>query len=231
MDEGGSARRKGGYRRGDDSRQRIVEAALDVFGHAGYDGATTRTLAAAAGVNLAAIGYYFGGKEGLYRAVAEHIVAEIAARQAPMVARVHAALGTGEPSGDAARTLLLDVLDSLAAMLIGSAEAERWARFVIREQMDPSPAFDVIYDGFMRGLHGLCCRLVGRLRGRPADDAEVVIVTTTLFGQILVFRAARATAQRALGWTAYTPERTAAIRAVIRRQVAAILDSQAEATS
>ena len=90
MAEAGRARHSGTHRRGEDSRQRIIEAALEVFGHYGFEGASTRALADRAGVNLAAIPYYFGSKEGLYRAVAEHVAGEIATRNAPGVTRAKA---------------------------------------------------------------------------------------------------------------------------------------------
>lgn len=56
--------------RGDVTREKLLSASVDVFGRYGFDGATTRMLADAAGVNLQAIPYYFGGKEGLYIATA-----------------------------------------------------------------------------------------------------------------------------------------------------------------
>ena len=59
----------------DDTRERLLAAGLALFGRHGYDGVTTRMLAAAARVNQSAIPYHFGGKEGGYRAVAEFIAA------------------------------------------------------------------------------------------------------------------------------------------------------------
>lgn len=50
-------------------RARIEEAALSLFAEAGYERVTIRDVASAAGVNSAAISYYFGGKEELYGAL------------------------------------------------------------------------------------------------------------------------------------------------------------------
>ncbi len=50
------------------AQERLLEAALDIFGRDGYEAATTRAIAKKAGVNIAAIPYYYNGKEGLYRA-------------------------------------------------------------------------------------------------------------------------------------------------------------------
>ena len=51
------------------SRRRLLRAALPLFAAKGFAKTSTREVAAAAGVNLAAISYYFGDKAGLYRAV------------------------------------------------------------------------------------------------------------------------------------------------------------------
>jgi TetR/AcrR family transcriptional regulator len=60
-----------------DTRRRILEGALDVFGERGFDGARTRDIAEAAGVNLGLLQYYFGGKEKLWRATVDHAFAEM----------------------------------------------------------------------------------------------------------------------------------------------------------
>ncbi|KUL27538.1 TetR/AcrR family transcriptional regulator [Actinoplanes awajinensis] len=53
------------------TRQRILEAAVAEFGEHGYAGARTRAIAERAGVNQQLVSYYFGGKEGLYRAMSQ----------------------------------------------------------------------------------------------------------------------------------------------------------------
>ncbi|MEJ2642743.1 MAG: TetR family transcriptional regulator, partial [Desulfosarcinaceae bacterium] len=68
---------------GSGARERLLEAAMDIFGRHGYDAATTRMIAAKAGTNIAAIPYYFNAKEGLYKAVVRHIVDLIAAQFEP----------------------------------------------------------------------------------------------------------------------------------------------------
>jgi len=54
---------------GEQSRERLIHAALPLFAHQGFAKTSTRSIAEAAGTNLAAIKYYFGDKAGLYRAV------------------------------------------------------------------------------------------------------------------------------------------------------------------
>jgi AcrR family transcriptional regulator len=59
----------------DETRREILKAAEESFAAAGFTGATTREVAARAGVNVATLHYHFGNKEGLYRAVIDRAVA------------------------------------------------------------------------------------------------------------------------------------------------------------
>jgi len=59
-----------------ETREAILEAAERIFGDEGLAGARTDAIAAAAGVNKALLYYYFGSKDGLYRAVLEGYLAD-----------------------------------------------------------------------------------------------------------------------------------------------------------
>jgi len=58
-----------------ETRRDILRAAEESFAAAGFVGATTRQVAARAGVNVATLHYHFGNKERLYRAVLDAAVA------------------------------------------------------------------------------------------------------------------------------------------------------------
>ncbi|TCS60672.1 CerR family C-terminal domain-containing protein [Varunaivibrio sulfuroxidans] len=223
--ERSDGRRGEGHRRGAASRQRILSAGLDVFGKYGFDGATTRMLAQKAGVNLAAIAYYFGGKKGLYRAIAEHVGAQMRQMMTP-------ALDQGDFSGDGDAAYALERLDTVlevfASIVIASDEADKWARFIMREQMDPSEAFDILYDGVIKHFHGRCAALIGQVTGRPADDPETLLKTFTIIGQILVFRTTRAVVLRRLGWDDFSKDHLDAIVKLVQAHVRAIVVPQQE---
>ncbi len=53
------------------TRERILDAAEDLFAEHGFEGTSLRALTAQARVNLAAVHYHFGSKEALIRAVFE----------------------------------------------------------------------------------------------------------------------------------------------------------------
>ena len=52
-----------------ETKRQILMAAQESFAQSGYSGATTRQVAARAGVNVATLHYHFKNKEGLYWAV------------------------------------------------------------------------------------------------------------------------------------------------------------------
>jgi len=56
-----------------ETRERLVDAALEVFARHGFEGATTRDIASRAGVALAALPYHFTTKEALWKAAADRI--------------------------------------------------------------------------------------------------------------------------------------------------------------
>lgn len=64
---------------GDRTRQRILDAALPLFAEHGYAGTSVRTVAAAAGVNVATLAYHFADKAGLYATVVQRLHEDLAA--------------------------------------------------------------------------------------------------------------------------------------------------------
>lgn len=61
-------------------RERILAAALTEFAAKGFDGATTRSIAAASGAKHPIIEYHFGNKEGLWDAVTIYAIGELGKR-------------------------------------------------------------------------------------------------------------------------------------------------------
>lgn len=206
-----------------DLRLRLLEAAIDVFGRHGFEGASTRMLAKAAGVNLQAIPYHFGGKEGLYLAVADHIGAHIQSAVGPTAIRIRTRLAAQDAplTRDEAQELLIALLEAAARVMV-SEESSAWARFVIREQMEPTEAFERLYGKVMAPLLETARHLVAALLEGDADSDRVRLRTIALLGQILVLRVAREAAMRQLGWEKVGGPEFDAIRAMIVESTATL---------
>ena len=212
--------------RGEDTRQRLIEAALVIFGEAGFEGASTRMLADAAGANLAAIPYHFGSKEGLYRAAAEFVVENCGREILPTVDRVNLALSGKKLARADAIALLHQLLERFSAIVIGSDFSDRFAGFVMREQLQPGAAFEILYEGLMNKVMDACRKLLAIALGRPADDTKLLIRAQTLLGQILVFRTSRACVFRQLGWREISSEHLELIQSIVAENVDRILSSK-----
>jgi len=195
-----------GPRRGEEARRRLVQAAVRVFGESGYHAVGTRDLAEAAGTNQAAIPYYFGGKEGLHKAAAQDVAKVGHAAFEPLLDRVKAA---APASLD--RPALVDLVTAtfrgLTRGLVGPLNEGYRAAFVMNEQLRPGPAFDVLYDGYIRPVHEAITTVTAAAQGRGAGTTRSVMDAHALFGTALAFLVARHTLCRRLGWDDYNPRR------------------------
>ncbi|KEZ77305.1 CerR family C-terminal domain-containing protein [Salinisphaera hydrothermalis] len=209
--------------RGDLTRDTLLQAAMQAFAAEGYDKVSLRALAARAGVNQSLIGYHFGHKQGLYRAVFVEIAARIRARLDPEMAAVEAALSEGEGARDRAADFdaLFRLTDGVLALMTGPG-SDAWARLIMREQQRPTEAFDILYDGFMGRFLDLVERLVARLAG-PIEPEAARVLALTVLGQILVFRSARASVLRAMSWRDIDAAAMATIRTALHRNLQALL--------
>lgn len=210
------------------ARERLLDAGLELFARVGFHGTTTRALARRAGVNLAAIPYHFGTKRQLYLAVAEALVARIAGRLRPELEAAQRTATQEAPSPEALLDALTRLLDRLARVLLSEEASDDVGRFVLAEQLAPSEAFDLLFEGGMREVHGAVAALLGRLLGAGPDDAEVRMRTSLLLGQVLVFRAARALVLRTLDRDALDGADVRAIRGLVEEHTRLVVGSLRE---
>lgn len=200
---------------------RLLNVAIDLFGRDGMNAIGTRAVADAAGVQMSAITYHFGSKEGLYLACARRIAAVMQERTAPLLGH---SLATCSESGGAAeaRTAILALLGGFVAIMMNDDLAPI-ARFIVREQMNPTPAFAILFDEAMQPVIERMHQLLQQIAANRLTHDQVRIRTLALFGQVLAFRFARATLMRATGWQSVGADEISAVRAVVVAHTNAIL--------
>jgi TetR/AcrR family transcriptional regulator, regulator of cefoperazone and chloramphenicol sensitivity len=201
------------------ARTRLIEAGAEIFGTYNLEGATTRQLAQHAGVNQAAIPYYFGGKEGLYLATIEHFFSVHTPKMQTLVSGIEARLGFQRIDRTEALGLLKTLLEHLLEILLRQQTNRSFGRIIIREQMQPTKAFDLIYERVIRHVHETISILLGVVLDRKPTDRGVILRAQMIVGQVLVFLAARETIRRRLGLTGYTEEEFAEIKAALHEQL------------
>lgn len=213
---------EGGYARGEETRARIVEAAMNVFAEEGFARASTRRIAAEAGVNPPALQYYFDGKEGLHRACADVIIAHCRTTLDPAREAAEAALANG--SEDEALEAVCRFLDVQADLSVTSRETPAWSRFMHRAQLDDGgPAYRYVKATLAAPLHGLMGKLVARATGRETVDEEVRLRALILSSQIAGLHRDREHVLAELGWPDFGGPRLALVKALVREHTRAAL--------
>jgi AcrR family transcriptional regulator len=114
----------------DDARTRILNAAGPIFAEKGYEAATVREICQEAGVNLASVNYYFGGKERLY---VETVRLAHPARFRP---RASPEWPEGTPPGAKLRDFIRWMMTHLLDRKTGGWHEQ----LIVREIMNPTPA-------------------------------------------------------------------------------------------
>lgn len=197
---------------------RLLDTAADYFGRYGFDGASTRDIARASGTAMSSITYYFGGKEGLYLAAADHIANKIRELHSPGLEIAH---NSPTETPDQAIAIVMALLDSLARIMLCD-ESIAWSQFIVREQQRPTAAFERLYEGFISTIVSTTMRLIAI--ARPSFDAtQTKAMAAMLLGQVLVLRVGQATICRVFETTDITPEIQNLLRAQMRANIATLL--------
>ena len=106
----------------------------------------------------------------------------------------------------------------LSSTLATNADMLAVTDIIVKEQLHPTQAFSVLYEGALKQLHETGAALLQAYCGRPADSDETVVRFHALLGQSLAFRFARETIIRRAGWQTIGPEQEALIREVVVEQ-------------
>ena len=165
-------------------RERLLDAAGEVFAERGFDGATIREITRQAGVNVAAVNYYFRDKDELYAATLRH--AHTAACSLPYDAE--ATMGAEERLHVFVENLLRRFLDPLRP---------RWhGQLMAREMAQPTRIFDqVIAEAFQPKCDWLR-RALAELCGARFTGGDLDYIATSIIGQCTFYRQNRHTIQR-----------------------------------
>jgi TetR/AcrR family transcriptional regulator, regulator of cefoperazone and chloramphenicol sensitivity len=209
------------HQKGQETRERILDAALKAFGEAPFLAVTTRQIAKAASISLPTLQYYFGDKEGLYRACAEAIVERYRRHTRAAGSMAAEALNEG-CSAVTARVRLKALIAALGEFLIGSREASRWAQFVARELRDPGPPFEILYAGLWRPGVEITARLIACILGIPESDPAARIRALLLISSLLAFQSGRSVSLRTMRWSTIGPVELAMVLSGVEAQIDAI---------
>jgi TetR/AcrR family transcriptional regulator, regulator of cefoperazone and chloramphenicol sensitivity len=164
--------------------RRLLAAASEEFARHGFASARVRPIVDAAQVNLAAVNYYFGGKQGLYRATLQYL-----ARQMP--ARLKKT-----PGAKTAEERLQRRIFTILARFIGTAHPSPLGRILAYEAMAPTGNLETLLEDTMRPELDRIRAILREIVGASADDAQLTHAALGILGQCVLYLYARPAIER-----------------------------------
>lgn len=183
-----------------DARSRIIRAGLEEFSVNLPAAARTRKIAAKAGVNHAAINYYFGGKDGLYMEIARQMTEFIQEYSEPFFVRAAEISKTRD--AESAKKLLKDYLMSRVCVESeAQGEFMRWIIMIItREEVYETKIFDIFYKGAFKRAGEMLSELVEVASKSKITGENALVLSEMLVGQMHMFNSSRAGFMRMNSW-------------------------------
>jgi AcrR family transcriptional regulator len=157
-----------------DTTRRILTAASEEFAQRGFASARVRDIVDAAQVNLAAVNYYFGGKEGLYSATLRHLAGD--RRAIPANRR-------GSTPAERLQRHVFTILERF----IGGKRPSALSRILAHEAMNPTPHHERLIEDMIRPeLEGVSA-IVREIAGDEADEMDIARAAVSVMGQCVFY--------------------------------------------
>ena len=161
-------------------RDRLLDAAEELFCEHGFEGASIRDIAAAADCNIASVNYYFGGKEKLYEEVwRRHLILMRDVR----IASIDKVMSKsdGKPQLE---VLLRSFAEAFIGPLVDESKARRLSKLWAREMIDQHlPVNMFAQEMVIPTLTAMKTALVKACPGM--DESNVPFVVFSIVGQLV----------------------------------------------
>ncbi|HVV99226.1 MAG TPA: CerR family C-terminal domain-containing protein [Planctomycetaceae bacterium] len=161
----------------DDTRQRLLEAAGQVFAEKGFKASTVRDICGRIGANLAAVNYHFGDKERLY----------IEAVKAAHCSRPDDPSLNWPPHFSPEDKLRAFVGHMLAHIL--DDKRPRWhAQLMMRELAEPTSACVELVDAYIRPMAQKLGEIINELVPADTPQSQRFMTAFSVVGQCLFYK-------------------------------------------
>ena len=186
-----------------DTPSKILIAALIEFGKAPVKSVGTRDIAKRAGVNIAAISYYFDGKDELYALLVDQIIEYFNKTSAEFRQRLDALVAA--PDKQAAKQLLRDYI----RWRVMSPENREDMRndvvksvisIVSREEFNNTPLFKKIHDEVVKWSDAVFSESFKIIFGNSIDDESARILALSVSGMLVKFTVVPESVKYSMQW-------------------------------
>lgn len=156
-------------------RQRLLEAAGEVFAERGFREATIREICRRAKANVAAINYHFGQKEELYKAVFDYARAYAPRFNEPAL------------SAGSAEQRLRAIVHSLLERFYDGGRPAWLSKLIAREMTDPTNMLDGLVQYQLRPNFERLKAIVIELTGSQVDGESLRLCVFSIAAQWLYY--------------------------------------------
>jgi AcrR family transcriptional regulator len=181
----------------EDTRQQLLEAAGEVFAEQGFRAATVREICRRAAANVAAVNYYFGGKEGLYTEVLRLAHHCSVAKYPPNM---------GLAAGAAPAERLHAFVRSFLWRIFDQGQPSWHGKLMSREMVEPTAALDSLVEENVRPRAELLESIVRALMGPGARAEDVRLASMSVVAQCLFYFHSRPVIERLYPQQSYAPK-------------------------
>jgi AcrR family transcriptional regulator len=170
----------------ENTRNKILSAAGEVFAECGFEGATVRAITERAEVNVAAVNYHFRDKAELYN----RVVLDACSARAAWHDTMAQAIDSPE---DRLRTLISRFLE----YMLGPDRPAWKRRLMAREMANPTTALDELVEKNIRPLRDeFLMPTLRELTGGRFNRRQLSLIGSSVMGQCLYFHQSRPIIER-----------------------------------
>lgn len=205
----------------ENTRDRLIKVAMEMFAEFGYDKTSIRELARKADANIAAINYHFGGKDGLYQAVLEYIVDYMDSWAMPLIEEYNTFLNEQNGNFEMNKTIswIEEFIDAFLNKAFESYESNILLHKIIaREQLKPTLGFDKIYSlASLKLAEHIITDLLSKISNVSEDI--IIIYTNSIIGLMHRFISANSSIRKELKVNDFSNAQKEEIKELIIYQV------------
>ena len=161
----------------DTTRERIAEAAGEIFAKRGFDGTTVRDICQRAGANIAAVNYYFGDKQRLY------VEAVVRAHRWRMEQARLPEWSEGTPP----ETKLADFITTFIRRVRSGPEDTWHTKLMMREMAHPTAACAELVQSSIRPQFEILLSILSELLPSDVSDEQLRLTGFSIVGQCLFY--------------------------------------------
>jgi AcrR family transcriptional regulator len=206
---------------GEETRATLLRTGAELFAKNGYNDVSMRTLAAEAGVNLATVGYHFGGKSGLYEAVIQEIT-KVRDRIFPPVEAVKARLDQAGDTPEERAAVVDWFMDSLIDGLLVRSEYIWGVVIVSREMVHPTELFPLLESAFFTPNLDTLAVLVRGTASHCRNETDAFITGHLIISAVIRLLEGHPLICKRLGWDSFS-QRRETLEAIIKTRIRGLL--------